>query len=108
EPGGRVDGDGGVPADARAERVCGRAEHHDGRRTPRREHADQPVEKGFALVLEQCFRGAHAALLARGENEAGGLHLESTARSDSSANTDIDSERQLEAGVRRTAIISAA
>src|ERR1035437_3052783 len=71
------------------------------------EEADEGIEKGVVAVEQQGFGEAHAARLPGGENEGSDAHLESTARSPSPANTDMESERQLDGALRRTAIISA-
>src|SRR5439155_15023741 len=50
---------------------------------------------------------SHAFRFAGGQNQSGDVHF-SSARVDSSAKMDIDSDRQPDFGLRRTAIISAA
>src|ERR1035437_161490 len=108
----RVDDErgGGVPT--RADPLRLGAQHHNHGRTAHGEQAGQPVEKRLLAVSQQSFRKTHAARFAGGQNQSSdnetGAHFASTVRNDSSANTDIESERQLDAAPRRTAIISAA
>ena len=76
------------------------------------------IEGGYIIVPEQenamrtpefqqRFGGSHTHRLTRRQNQSGDTHFDS-AREDSSAKTDMDSERQFDFGLRRTAIISAA
>src|SRR5262249_21602660 len=83
------------------------AHDDDHRRAEFRKEADQAIEKGFAAELEQSLGRSHARGFAGCQNQSGGAHLTS-ARSDSSAKMDMERARQLDAGPRRTAIISAA
>ena len=104
----RVDDESGGTQGALADAVAVGAENDDDRLSARGEQADQGIEKGLIAVAEQRFGKAHAARFPGGENDSGRAHFESTARSGSPANTDMESERQLDGALRRTAIISAA
>src|ERR1035441_1162430 len=100
-----IDHENRRPGRAGANLIGGCAQHHDDRRALLRQQPAQRIqERGFA-VSQQRFRRAHAARFAGGQDQAGG-HFASVGRADS-AITDIESERQLEAALRRTAIISA-
>src|SRR5580658_578488 len=83
-----------------------RAQHRDHRRAPPRKQADQPVQKSLPLKLQQRFRRAHAPRLPGRQDQSAG-HFSNSARRDSSENTDLESARQPESALRRTAIISA-
>src|ERR1039458_3432157 len=74
----------------------------DHRRATLGEEGSQRVQKRSAAVVQQSLGGTQAARFARRENEAGGVHFASAA-----ALTDLESERQLDSALRRTAIISA-
>ena len=91
----------------RADLVRRRAQHHDYRRAAGGETADQSVQKSLAPVRQKRFGGTHAPRFAGRQNEPGAAHFASADRSDSSVNTERESERQFEAALRRTAIISA-
>lgn len=67
----------------------------------------EAIQKSFSLKLEQGLWRSHPARFPRRQNQAGNAHF-SSACVDSAAKIDMDSERQLELGLRRTAIISAA
>src|SRR5260370_15028314 len=82
------------------------ADYHHYRRTELREDPGQPVQKCFPPEFQQRFGGSHTHRLTRRQNQSGDTHFDS-AREDSSAKTDMDSERQFDFGLRRTAIISA-
>src|ERR1022692_4268135 len=84
--------------------LCAQDSNH-GRAAPGKQ-ANQPVQKSLSLKLQQRLRRAHAPRLAAGQDQSAG-HLSNSARRDSPANTDLESARQSESALRRTAIISA-
>src|ERR1017187_604079 len=97
---------------AGADLLCVRAQHHDYGGAPRGKQPAQGIEKGLRAIGQQCLRKAHTPRFAGSQDQtrdagAARTHLVSIARGDSSANTDNERARQLEAALRRTAIISA-
>ena len=82
-------------------------QHHDTGEQCAANRPINPSRKRLAPVRQQGFGRTHAPRFAGGQNEPGAAHFASADRSDSSVNTDSESERQFEAALRRTAIISA-
>src|ERR1700691_685617 len=87
-------------------RIPVRAHHGNHGRATLRKQADQPVQKRLPLNLQQRLGRAHAARLARRQYQSAG-HFNNSARGNSPVNTDLESARQPESALRRTAIISA-
>src|ERR1041385_6917156 len=72
------------------------------------EEPDQAIQKCLSAKLQQGFWKTHTARFTGGQNQAGYIHFNRCARIDSSSETDLESDRQFDVALRRTAIISAA
>src|SRR6476660_10189 len=81
------------------------AQHHDHRIAHARKQAHQPLDEGFAAIIEQSLGAAHASGRPSGEDNSRD-HFNS-ARRFWCAKTDFESVRHSTSGVRRMAIISA-